>query len=287
MSPRTSPGVAPQIPTPVRLRLAHGCLEHQARRAGVRVLHLKGEALHPLLAKGRPGSSDCDVLVAPEDVATYAAALTAGGWEQVTSFEHGSVFGHAAAFHHRLWGTVDLHRWFPGLHRDPSAAFERLWAGRELQELGGVDCAVPELLAQRLLLLVHAARASSSKADHDVEVAWGALDPAGQQQVVALARELGAEVPLGVVTGCEELVVGGRDEHLWRALDAGQGPTAVWRARLRDARGLREHARVLTQALQVNRDHLALRLGHAPSAREVRREWWARWGRLARGLRRR
>lgn len=276
-----------QVPTAVRLRLAHGCLEHHARTAGARILHIKGEALHPVLSAGRPGSTDCDVLVAPADVAAFTRVLEAAGWEQITTFPHGSVFGHAAAFHHQLWGTVDVHRWFPGMHRDPAHSFERLWSDHEVTDLGGIDCAVPALLHQRLLLLVHAARESAGKSARDVEAAWGALDDAGRQDIVALAHDLGAEVPLGLVTGQEGLVTGGPDEHLWRALDADADPTAVWRARLRDSRGVLGRGRVLAQAMHVNHDHLSLRLGHAPSRRELRREWWSRWGRLAKDLLRR
>lgn len=97
-----------RVPDRTRLRLAHGCLDHLARAAGVRVLHLKGEALDPALSEGRAASTDCDVLVDPARVSACTSALAADGWEQVTTFEHGSVFGHAATFHHRVWGTVDV-----------------------------------------------------------------------------------------------------------------------------------------------------------------------------------
>jgi hypothetical protein len=271
-----------QVPDRTRLRLAHGCLDHLARGAGVRILHLKGEALHPELAEGRAASTDCDVLVDPAQVSRYTRTLVETGWEQVTTFEHGSVFGHAATFHHRLWGTVDVHRAFPGLDRDAAATFERLWQGREHADLGGIACAVPGLTAQRLVLLVHAARDASGRARHDVRVAWTEVEASERAEIDALAAELDAMVPLALTTGRPELVEGGRGAHGWQAVHAGAAPSEVWRARLRDARGARERARLLIEALRVNRDHLGLRLGHAPSRRELRREWWARWGRLLR-----
>ena len=248
----------------------------------MRILHLKGEALHPLLAEGRAGSSDCDVLVDPAQVAPLVAALEADGWEQVTTFEHGSVFAHAATFHHRVWGTADLHRAFPGLDRDAAATFEQLWARRESVDLGGAACAVPDLTAQRLVLLVHAARDASGRSRHDVRVAWTEVNETERARIEGLAAELGAQVPLALATGRPETVEGLPGARVWQAVHEGAAPREVWRARLRDADGALAKARLLVEALQVNRDHLGLRLGHAPSRQEVRREWWARWGRLLR-----
>lgn len=271
-----------QVPAQTRLRLAHGCLDHLARRAGVRVLHLKGVALHSSLAEGRAPSSDCDVLVEPRGVQLFCDVLAAHDWRRVTTFEHGSVFTHAATYYHPVWGTVDVHRSFPGLAEDPARTFAALWEQREQVALGGIDCAVPDLTAQRLLLLVHAARDAMGRARHDVRVSWTDVDPQGRERIDALAAELGAQVPLALVTGRPERAVGGKDEHVWRAVHRRASSSEVWRARLRDARGLRATARVALEAAQVNRDHLGLRLGHPPSPQEMRREWWARWRRLLR-----
>ena len=248
----------------------------------MRVLHLKGVSLHPLLAEGRSPSSDCDVLVEPEGVEAFGAVLAANQWKQITSYAHGSVFTHAAAFHHQVWGTVDVHRTFPGLDRDPGLTFEKLWAEHETYALGGIDCPVPSLTAQRLLLLVHAARDAMGRARHDVRVSWTEVDDAERAQIDALAVALGAAMPLALVTGRPELAVGQPDEHLWRAVHRRASSTDVWMARLRDARGPLRKARILGKAVRVNRDHLGLRLGHVPSPREVRHEWWARWRRLFR-----
>jgi hypothetical protein len=245
----------------------------------VRVLHVKGPALDPELAKGRGPSTDCDVLVEPRGVDALCAMLRAQGWEQITSFAHGSVLGHAAAFHHHVWGTVDVHRAFPGLDRDPAATFERMWRGRHHVELGGAQCAVPALEMQRLILLVHAARDAMGRRGHDVQVAWGALDEVGRAELDALADELGGRVPLALVTGRPARARGLRGEALWTALHEDAAPSTVWWAMLRGAESTRERLRVLVAALQVNPDHLALRLGHDPSPEELRREWWARWGR--------
>ena len=273
------------VPRDVLLRLAHGALQRLAERSSVRLLHVKGAALHPVLAEGRNPSTDCDVLVRPQDVGRLTAALVATGWERLTHFEHGSVFGHAATYYSPVWGTVDVHRTFPGLDRDPRASFELLWDRRESVELGSVACPVPDLECQRLILLVHAARDAMGHRDGDRERAWGRLDAEGRASLDALADELGADVPLALATGRPERAVGGRDEHTWRAVGAGADPTVVWRARIRDAHGPRELVRVLAGAMRINPDHLALRLGRTPTREDRRRERRERWIRGARRLR--
>lgn len=275
-----------EVPTAIRLRLAHACLEHLARQVGVRALHVKGVALDPSLSAGRSPSTDCDLLVDPGAVDPLLRVLEESGWRPVTSFAHGSVFAHAATYHHPVWGTVDLHRSFPGVDDDAAASFERLWVHRESVTLGGLVCPVPDLDTQRLLLLVHAARDATGHAAHDTEMAWWQLDTAGRDRLDALADALGGTVPLALVTGRPERAAGRPDEHLWRALHAQSGSTAVWLAQLRDARGPRAALRVLRRSVRVNPDHLALRLGHVPDSEELRREWWARWWRAARSLRR-
>lgn len=272
------------VPVAARLRLGHACLQHLADGAGARVLHIKGVALHPLLAAGRAASSDCDVLVRPADVPAYLAALVGAGWELITHFEHGSVFEHAATYYHPVWGTVDVHRTFPGIDRDPSAAFAELWDHRALGELGGHDCAVPDLRAQRLLLLVHATRDAMGRREHDLAVSWEQADDAERAAIDDLADRLGARVPLALITGRPERAAGEPHLRTWQAAFDGSSATDMWRARLQDARGL-ARLRLLLRAARLNPDHLALRLGHAPSAEERRSEWWDRWRRGWRGLR--
>lgn len=271
--------LATPVPVGTRLRLAHGVLELIAQGADAPVLHVKGVALHEELAAGRRRSTDCDVLVRPDRVEALCAALEAAEWRRLTHFAHGSVFMHAATFHHDVWGTVDVHRSFPGLDRDPAATFTRFWAERTSISLGGVECAVPSLEHQRLLLLVHAARDHQGRAPHDVEVAWTHLGTAEQAGLDSLSEELGARVPVALVTGRPELAQGGRQEHLWTALHEGQDARGIRLAMLRDVTSPHDVALLLREVARVNPDHLALRLGRPPTRRELRREWWARWPR--------
>lgn len=272
----------PEIPMKVRLHLTHGVLQALADRADARVLHIKGVALHPALSEGRRPSTDCDLLVAPEDVDAVIASLEEASWRRVTTFEHGSVFAHAATYYHSVWGTVDLHRWFPGLHRDAAASFDALWADRLLVDQGGRPTAAPSLVGQRLLLLLHAARTGGYGSTGDVERSWTRAPEAEKAEVEALARQLDAVVPLAIATGREDDVIGLPQARLWTALHEHENSTAVWFARLRDARGVREHVAVLWSAMHVNPDHLALRLGRAPTRVDLARDWVGRLGRAGR-----
>lgn len=253
----------------------------------MRVLHVKGEALHPVLAKGRTPSSDCDVLVHPSGVVPYVAMLREHGWELRTGFERGSVFGHAATLYNPTWGTVDVHRHFPGLDRDGDATFELFWSRRRTRILGGAECQVPDLLCQRLLLLVHAARDGSGRAAHDVRVSWTEATEDERTQIDALADELGGRVPVALATGRQERATGLPHEFLWRAIHRGGSASEVWRARMKDAlhAGPGAVLHVAVEAAHINTDHLALRLGRPPTPEDLRKERWDRGRRALRAAR--
>lgn len=86
--PRSRPSVLnPRRPTSTMRPGAGGLLGLRAMTESVRV---------PELAAGRGRSTDCDLLVDPDAVDRLDRALEAAGWEPVTSFAAGSVFGHEA-----------------------------------------------------------------------------------------------------------------------------------------------------------------------------------------------
>lgn len=278
------------ISTYSRLRITHALLELVAAEAGVRILHVKGTALHPELARGRHTSLDCDVLVEPSGVERYITALQERGWELMTTFEHGSVFEHAATLYHQVWGTVDVHRSFPGANRDAHATFALWWENRDQVELGGTLISVPSLLDQRLLLLLHSARSPGGRGSHDFTRSWSEATPGQRRKLEERAAAVGGTAPLLLLTddGSGERrrrAMGDPEFHLWDAVVNGANATEVWGAMIQDAPTLRGKAGVMWKAAHVNRDHLALRLGHAPTAREVRMEWFDRLRRGARRLR--
>jgi len=271
------------VPLPVRVELAHAAVQVLADEAGVDVLHIKGPAVHPGLRNYVRTGTDVDVIVRPSGVQALMAALAAHGWRVETTFEAGSAFDHAANLFHDSWGLLDVHRHYPGMDRDPAHAFDRLWADRGSVELAHVPCAVPEPLAQSLVLLLHAARTAHPGGDHpDLATNWADRTPQDRERIRALAADTGATVALAAATGHLDEYHGDPEAAVWEVFVHGGDRLDEWSARFRAARGPGAKASVLWRSLQVNRYYLAQKLGHAPSRTEVAVESVRR---LAAGLR--
>lgn len=212
---------------------------------------------------------DADALACPAEVDRILSLMSDHGWKAVTSFDHGSVFEHAATLFHPQWGTVDLHRHFPGLRREPSDVFELMWEGRSESWIGGQPCAVPDVWTQRLILLTHAARSGAAQDDPDVFENWRALDGDGRSQLLSVARRYDAQVALAAATGDLDSFREDPDYLLWAFSSRGGSRISGWWARIRSARGVSGKVRVIAHIVEPNLEHLELRLGHRPSAGEV------------------
>lgn len=274
--PLDSSSRAAGIPIGIRAHLAHAALQVLAQDAGVDILHIKGPAVHPRIGRALTHSTDADVLVRPEQVKLYVKALLDHGWRHNTSFETGSAFEHAATFFHPTWGYVDLHRRYPGI--TAPKAFNNLWARRIHQMLGGVRCATPALIDQRLILLLHVARNSSGTSDPDYALVWATLDECAQADLRRRARELGAQVGLAAALGELDQYRQDPTHDLWMMFSTGEGGRLdEWKARFKAANGPLAKARIVGRALLVNTDHLTMRLGHEPTPAEVRQEYVERY----------
>ena len=64
-------GVAPELSARVCLDLGHAYAEHAAKRAGVRLLHIKGLAADRVLPIDDARVSDVDVLLDPEGLTRF------------------------------------------------------------------------------------------------------------------------------------------------------------------------------------------------------------------------
>jgi hypothetical protein len=256
-----------QMPTGARVHLAHAVVQKLAADRDIDLLHLKGPAILPGLRAGDRQSSDVDVLVRPSHLFLLIAALESVGWEQWTEFATGSVFAHAANWWHDKWGWVDVHVSWPGVTIDAEEAFDVLARGGTIHEIAHRPCPVPDRTAQRLILVLHAARSGGAA---DVEGAWAGADADEQAEVRRLAAELGAEVALAAGIGELELHRGAPTYALWHHFVHGGTRLDEWRARLAAASSPRAKAELITSALRVNRDHLRMELGHPPTRREVR-----------------
>lgn len=205
-------------------------------------LHIKGPSVHsslsPNVANDEPGgvgvrkSMDADILIRPSNVSSFFAALKAHAWRVSVPFEDGSSFEHAATWVHPYVAPLDVHRGFPGIGIEPEAAFERLWRDRITHEIAGIECWVPSIAAQRLILLLNAARGGSSHSD--VETAWEAANETQRQAVRDLARELDAEVALAAAISELDRYTDRREHDLWLLLSTHSGtPVQLWRARVK------------------------------------------------------
>ncbi|MCW2738230.1 nucleotidyltransferase family protein [Nocardioides sp.] len=257
----------PTAPISARVHLAHAVVQKLAEERNIELLHLKGPAVLPgLRAEGRQ-SSDVDVLVRPSHLSRLIAALESIGWEQRTDFATGSVFAHAANWWHDDWGWVDVHVSWPGIGVDAEQAFDVLSRGAIERSIAHWTCRVPNRTAQRLVLVLHAARSAKGT---DVDHAWTAAEPAEQAEVRALAAELDAEVALAAGIGELDLHRDHPTYALWRHFAEGGSRMDEWRARLAAAPTARAKADLVTAAMRVNRDHLRMELGRPPTREEVR-----------------
>ena len=271
------------VPLRVRVAVAHAAVQHVADRSGIDLLHIKGPALDPELAfEGREGT-DADVLVRRSEAPDLVSALESAGWQMRSRFENSSAFEHSATLWHDLWGYVDVHRHFPGIGLDADVAFDRLWADRKVREIAGRPCSVPDVVGQSLVLLLHAARSHGTpRSLQDISVAWDGAPPDRREALRRLVSELDAGLAFAAATGGLDAYRGTKGYDLWALSRSGGTRVAEWRARVKAAPTRREAARVVGRSVLVNRDHLAMVRGHAPTTREVVVEFFAR---PARGVR--
>lgn len=280
------------LPLHLRVHFTHAFLQFVADTEGIDLLHVKGPALHPDLlqrdAEGQPvarSSTDADVLVRPQDARRFLKSLEARGCMMHTSFATGSPFEHAATMWSEHLGYADIHRFFPGIGTGPEQAFDDLWTRRETIEVAHRPIAVPSVLDQRLLILLHAAR-SGFPDNSDKRRAWDDATDDQRSAVRARAHDLKAEVALAAAIGELDRHRLSSSYSLWDQFSrhSQHSRTAEWAARLRAAPTPLGKLAVATRALRVNSDRLALELGHQPTRQELRAAYVARFRRAAREL---
>lgn len=275
---------AASVPLWASVHLTHAVLQDAATAADCDILHIKGPAYASGIRRAPKDSSDADVLVRPQHLDRFLGALRDRGWEELTGFDDGSPFEHAANYRHPRLAYADVHRRLPGPHADEAAVFERLWRDRQPVTIAHVRCQSPSRTGQVFVQALHAARShGAEKSD-----AWELADPAERERVRALAAELDARVALAAAIGELDGHIGARDHDLWAYWSTPEtGRLDEWRGKWRAAQTLRERLHVATAFARVNRTHLRMRLGHEPSAAEVRAEQWARMRRLVADVSRR
>lgn len=273
------------VPLAVRIRLARPAVQVIADEVGADILHIKGDAVDPVLRPVSSPGTDVDALVRPAHVARLDSALRNRGWRVYSTFAYGSPFGHAQTYEHSMWGYFDLHRHFPGIRLDPARAFELMWTGRQDVLLPGVRGSVPSLEMQATLLVLNAARARAGGVD--AVRRWVEAPGMERAAVEACVEELDARVAFAAATGDLERFRGERDYPLWRVISQGGSRAAEWAARVRAAEGFAEALRITVRAPLVNVEQLAHDLGRQPTRSEIAAAFFARPMRAIRELPRR
>lgn len=267
------------LPVRLRVHLAHATVQAIADEAGADVLHIKGPAADPALRPEPRMSADADVIVRPSHLKRLLRGLKRHGWVKVTSLRSGGLVEHSTNWYHVQLGQLDVHVRFPGIQIEGERAFDQLWRNRSSHQIASRQCRVPGPSAQRLLLLLHAARDIPRYTD-DIRIAWEDATEAQRSSVESLARELSAEVALAAATGRLEEYWGRSEYSLWRhyadrkadgvqfrrsAVQA--APDGIRFARLRSTRHILSSVVFLAK-------HLRGQFGRPPSAREVIHGYW-------------
>jgi len=276
----------PPIPLIVRTRLAHATLQAIADACGADLLHIKGAAVDPSLLPTRPDapadatveeravprlSADADVLVRPAHLKRLQAALKRYGWQRKTRLYSGGAVEHSEDWWHPELGSVDLHVRFPGIQLRRDQAFEELWRERHSLNLAHRPCPVPSVDAQRLVLLLHAAR-NGALGPADVRLAWSRATPTELGRVQALAVRLHAEVALAAATGHLEDYADRAEYALWRIASLAEPDAFVaWLAHVKAAPSLRDRARALLYPLSLKADRLDVTLQRPATVHAVLR----------------
>lgn len=252
----------------VRLEFSRAAVEVIARRAGIRLLHIKGGTLDGALRPGKRGGTDVDVLADPRRVPELHARMTENGWRMYSSFLDGSPFGHAQTYHHREWGYLDLHRRFPGVGIADQEAFEVLWRGRGNHFAAGMECSVSSVDAQAVLFVLNAARDLDMLGAEAREL-WARQGDDERVRRSRLVRRLRAEVAFAAALGDLERYRRRREYLLWKTVSQGGSRTAEWWGRIKAAPTVGAALSTVARAPRVNRAVLAHELGREPRTRDV------------------
>ena len=280
-----------ELPLAAGVEFAHASAQALANLDQLDVLHIKGPAVHPaLLSRAGAGeeltdrprhSMDADVLVRPSQAEALIDRLKEHGWRLKVPFSGGSSFEHAATFTHRVMAPLDVHRCFPGVGIDDEVAFDILWRARTVQTIGGIDCWVPSLVAQRLILLLNSARGATRHSD--VVTTWELGSRAERQQVRDLAAHLDAEVALAAALGELDGYAGRREHDLWQVLSAGTGtPLRLWWAHVKAEDNVWAAIRRGVVLAFPKPDRMSRAAGHELRGGEL---IWAYWSRLVTAVR--
>ena len=185
------------------IELLHAEVCWALNRAGVDALVIKGPSIGEwLYPEGRPESADVDVLVRPghcdaavEALAGLDFADTLVGFRGEEPPDHSVTLARTdeSKGHH----GVDVHRYFPGIERDPEAAFDIVWSRRTAGTQADLPVWFPDEVTRALLIALHEARDPlATKTYEDLRRALAALTEPQLDDLALVADELDAQAAL-------------------------------------------------------------------------------------------
>ena len=184
-------------------------------------------------------SADADILVRPAHLRRLETALNRYGWQRKTRLYSGGAVEHSVDWWHPELGSADVHIRFPGIQLSADLAFAEFWRERRSIHIAHRPCKVPSLDAQRLVLLLHAARNG------------GAQSPA----------TLRAEVALAGATGHLDDYSDRPEYDLWRLLGLPDADVFdLWVAMVRAAPTTLARARAILYAVRIKAERVELGL---------------------------
>jgi hypothetical protein len=185
----------------LRIDAATGEVLRAFEAVRLRAVLLKGPALAAWYA-AEPTRSylDCDLWVAPADVAPAGDVLTRLGFERVVDDRGLPAWwrDHADDWRRDLDGVaVDLHRRLQGLGVDHETAWQTLWSRTETLTVAGHPARVLGPPASALYVTLHAAHHGEAwgKALSHLERALQAVGDSTWREAASLAERLGATDP--------------------------------------------------------------------------------------------
>lgn len=269
-----------EVPLKARIMLSHAHLQRLATLAEVDLLHIKGYIFGQDTYPATRTSTDVDILVRPHHIDSFVRAVENAGWKVLTTFKTGSDYHHAMTIYHPTWGLADVHRAFPGLGSDSGTAFNRLWEQRRAKTIAGYPCFTTSLVDSRIVVYIHAARSTSPRKP-DVEYLNQLLTKEEKHLLEERVFELEAMLAYSAAQGTIDDYASHPDYLLWRTASQKTSDMTRWYARVKTAPGFIAKIRTVLDIFKVNRDHLAMELGHSPSKQEIRQKFLSRFTKLA------
>jgi hypothetical protein len=237
--------------------------------ARVDCLLLKGPAVADWLYADRAERpyADCDLLVAPGDVASAHGALARAGLRrEFGPVRHVAMEAPGASPWRRSDGlVVDLHESLPGAHAPPARVWEELAAAASTLDLGPRTVRAPGPRALAVIVALHAAH-HGPRAEAPLRDLARALERTGDAEwteAAELARRIGAERAfangLGLLPPGRALLARVGLEPSYSAawlLEREPVPVAAGVERLATARGARAKAAILRDELLPSREFM-------------------------------